>query len=247
MDTEQFYYTRLAAAYVRGYLTRKNGLLPEGQQSAPDNRWQEQIKSLVSGPLEELTFEELKELVEVGRNLELKMYRFKRNPELLPRVKYALGCLNGIYPESVCDVGSGRGVFLFPFLERFPWVNVTSIDLLPHRVCMLQDLSEGGIGQLTAMEADICSQPLADDSVDVVTALEVLEHIPDVRSAILSVVRMARRYVIVTVPSKPDNNPEHIHLLTKNVLTEYFHEAGCERLQFGGVPGHLTLLAALPE
>ena len=59
-----------------------------------------------------------------------------------------------------------------------------------------------------------CSQPLPDHSVDIVTLLEVLEHIPDVEKAVAAV-RMARKYVVVSVPSKEDNNPEHIHLLTK--------------------------------
>jgi len=56
---------------------------------------------------------------------------------------------------------------------------------------------------------------------------------------------MASRYVVVTVPSKPDSNPEHIHLLTKEVLTRLFTAAGCKRLHFDGVEGHLFLAAAL--
>ena len=58
-------------------------------------------------------------------------------------------------------------------------------------------------------------------------------------------VRLARRYVVVTVPSKPDNNPEHIHLLTKDKLTGLFLRAGCEKLKFGGVSGHLMAVASL--
>lgn len=90
-----------------------------------------------------------------------------------------------------------------------------------------------------------CSRPFAEDSFDVVTALEVLEHIPDVERAVDAAVRMARRYVVATVPSRPDNNPEHIHLLTKQKLTELFENAGCRRLHFDGVPGHLFLAASL--
>ena len=75
--------------------------------------------------------------------------------------------------------------------------------------------------------------------------LEVLEHIPKVEQAVNAAVRLTRRYVVVTVPSKPDNNPEHIHLLTKERLTELFSAAGCERLKFGGVNGHLIAIASL--
>lgn len=57
-------------------------------------------------------------------------------------------------------------------------------------------------------------------------------------------VHMAKRYVVVTVPSKPDDNPEHIHLLTKEKLTRMFYDAGWTRLHFDGVEGHLFLVAA---
>ena len=146
---------------------------------------------------------------------------------------------------KILDVGSGRGVFLFPFLEEFPKTETVSIDVLPRRVEFLQDVNRGGITRLRAVQADLCGQPFPDGSFDVVTALEVLEHIPDVESAVRAAVRMARRYVVVTVPSKPDDNPEHIHLLTKERLTELFEAAGCRRLHFDGVPGHLFVAAPL--
>ena len=50
---------------------------------------------------------------------------------------------------------------------------------------------------------------------------------------------------MVTVPSKPDNNPEHIHLLTKDKLTRIFNEAGCEKLHLDGVEGHLFMVAVV--
>ena len=43
------------------------------------------------------------------------------------------------------DVGSGRGVFLFPFMREFPWVPVTCLDLLEKRVALLNALHEGGV------------------------------------------------------------------------------------------------------
>ena len=194
--------------------------------------------------LEDLTDEELALLNAIGRKAELKMYRFKDH-EALPRVHKALGFLRNVWPENLLDVGSGRGVFLFPFLCAFPFTPVTSVDLLDYRVEFLNDIQRGGIDRLTAMHMDICSDTLPEKSFDVVTMLEVLEHIPDVQKAICSAVRLAKRYIVVTVPSKPDNNPEHIHLLTKERLTELFHHAGCARLHFDAVPGHLFMVATM--
>ena len=72
-----------------------------------------------------------------------------------------------------------------------------------------------------------------------------MEHIPNVAQAVAAAVRMAKSYVVVTVPSKPDDNPDHIHLLTKDKLTEMFNAAGCSRLHFDGVEGHLFMVAAI--
>lgn len=225
-------YPRLGAAAVRGHALRAGCPIPS---------------RLAEPPLDELTAAQVAELWDRGKKWGLKLYRFKRGHEEMPRVKQVLGFLKGVGPESLLDVGSGRGVFLFPFLEAFPCAEVTSLDLLDYRVAFLEDIRRGGISNLTPMLADICTQPLPDKSVDVVTMLEVLEHIPDVQAAVAAAVRTARRYVVVTVPSRPDNNPEHIHLLTKPVLTELFKNAGCDRLHFSGVPGHLVLVAAVEE
>lgn len=226
------YENGFASAYVRGYAKRKDpGLLPG---------------TLLETPLAELTGEETAAIIQAGSGAELRMYHFKKK-EPLPRVKAVIGMLKGLQPESLLDVGSGRGVFLIPFLKEFPWVPVTAADVLPHRVEMMRCLAEGGVKHLHPIMADICTQPLEENSVDVVTMLEVLEHIPDVQAAVTAAARIARRYVVATVPSRPDDNPEHIHLLTKPVLTELFQNAGCDRLHFSGVPGHLILAAAVSQ
>lgn len=220
----------LSAAYVRGYAERMD--TPEIPEYIREKR------------LNDLTDEELMQLYSIGKKAELKMHRFK-NHEDLPRVHKVLGFLRSIWPENLLDVGSGRGVFLFPFLCAFPNTPVTSVDLLDYRVEFLNDIRCGGMDQLTAMQMDICGNALPENSFDVVTMLEVLEHIPDVQKAVCSAVRLAKRYVVVTVPCKPDNNPEHIHLLTKDRLTELFGSAGCTRLQFDAVPGHLFMVATI--
>ena len=124
-------------------------------------------------------------------------------------------------------------------------MKVTSLDLLEKRVTFLNELAAGGYSQLTAHLSDICNQPFPEDSFDVVTLLEVLEHIPEVSKAIAAAVKMAKRYVVLSVPSKPDDNPEHIHLLTKDILTELFQQAGCTKLHFSGVNGHLIMVATV--
>ncbi len=182
----------------------------------------------------------------LGKEAGLEMYRFKSHEDL-PRVHKVLGFLRGVWPESLLDVGSGRGVFLFPFLCAFPATPVVSMDVLDGRVAFLDDIRRGGMEELTALRMDICRHTLPEKSFDVVTMLEVLEHIPQVRQAVVNAVQLARRYVVATVPSRPDENPEHIHLLTRERLTALFADAGCEKLQFDAVPGHLLMAATLSQ
>lgn len=199
-------------------------------------------QELIKKPLSALTETDKEALENAGRKAELKLYRFKNMGDL-PRVQMAMGFLKSVWPENLLDVGSGRGVFLFPFLQAFPFVPVTSADILDYRVEFLQDIARGGINTLTAVQENICTWNAPGKSFDVVTMLEVLEHIPEVEKAVFNAVRLAKRYVVVSVPSKKDNNPEHIHLLTKDILTDIFTRAGAKNLHFDGVNGHLFMTA----
>ncbi len=227
------YNLKPAAAWLRGHAlkTGEPEINPE----------------LLEMPLEVLTDEELAAIVAVGEQTGQKLYPFKIGKSELPRVRQVLGFLHGIEFETLLDVGSGRGVFLLPFMEEFPQVQVTSLDLLDKRVTFLNELAAGGYNQLTAYNKNICEQPFPDNSFDVVTLLEVLEHIPEVEKAVAAAVKMARNYVVVSVPSKEDDNPEHIHLLTKDILTKLFANAGCTKLHFSGVNGHLIMMATMEK
>ena len=165
----------LTAAYVRGEL--------KGDLRIP--------RDLAEIPLEALTDEELALLCRMGEEAGLRLYHFKRREEL-PRVRAVLGILSGIMPGNLLDVGSGRGAFLFPFLNRFPDTPVTAVDLLPRRVQMLGAVSRGGVDRLTVLHQDICTWEGAEKTFDAVTLLEVLEHIPDVQQAVTAAVSLAK-------------------------------------------------------
>jgi hypothetical protein len=73
----------------------------------------------------------------------------------------------------------------------------------------------------------------------VMTALEVLEHIPEVEKAAWEIVRVARRHIVISVPSHADNNPEHLHLLSEADLRRLFQVCGVRRIGFEHVHNHL--------
>lgn len=185
---------------------------------------------------------------EAGKAPGRKDHYFKVKDDL-PRVQVVLGFLRGIVPTGQCqsllDVGSGRGVFLFPLLREFPDLEVTSLDIMSHRVELLQCLHDGGIANLYPIQADICTWDALDKSFDVVTMLEVMEHIPDTEAVVRNAVRLAKNYIIISVPSKPDDNPEHIHLFTNEDLKSLFLQRGCKKVKFMSVTHHTVMVAYL--
>lgn len=227
MTTETPLFERLAAAYVRGALRAEPEL-------AGGN-------ALLTTPLESLVGAELAALVQIGRERGLRLHRFKRTMGL-PRVHAVLGILRGVGPAELLDIGSGRGAFLWPLLDAMPWLPVTAIDVRDHRVVDLERVAAGGVATLTAARADVTDLPFADQSFDVVTMLEVLEHIPDTAAALRSALRVARRFVLFSVPARPDDNPEHIHLFSAAQLTALLRQHGAARVIIEQVPGHLIAI-----
>ena len=180
-----------------------------------------------------------------GAEPHLKLHRFKRSE--LPRIRPVLGALRGFGVASLVDLGSGRGVFVWPLLDALPHVTIAAVDLLAHRAQLFADVARGGVARLAGVRADITALPLADDCVDCVTALEVLEHLPGdgPERALAEAVRVARTAVIATVPSHPDDNPEHVHLFDGARLETMFRAAGARRVTIDHVLNHIIAVAAL--
>lgn len=181
-------------------------------------------------------------VIDAAMRAGLRLHSFKRTADL-PRVRRVLGILRGLAPESVLDVGSGRGLFLWPLLDAFPDLTVTAIDRSEERVARLRAVAAGGISRLRPMVADIHNLDLPDSSVDVVTFLEVLEHLQRPALALAHAMRVARRCVVLSVPSKPDDNPEHLHLFTRDELHGLLLDARAVRVSFDGVLNHLIAVA----
>jgi ubiquinone/menaquinone biosynthesis C-methylase UbiE len=117
-------------------------------------------------------------------------------------------------------------------------VPVTSIDRDPVRARDLGAVRTGGVTRLTVARADVERLPFADGAFDGATALEVLEHVRDPGRAAAELARVARRFVVVSVPSTPDDNPEHLRLFTAPALEALLRDAGARRVQLSHVLNH---------
>lgn len=186
-------------------------------------------------------------LLTAAREAGLRWNKFKRKSGP-PRVTQVLAILEGLAPRSLLDIGSGRGAFLWPMVARFEDLEVTAVDRLAHRVADIEAVRAGGIARVRAHLADVTALPFEDESFDIVTVLEVLEHLEDPAAAAREVLRVASRFVIASVPSHEDDNPEHIRLFTRDSLTELFEGAGAERVQIVYVLNHMiALVPATPR
>ena len=181
-------------------------------------------------------------LISLGRSAGLKLHRFKRTMDL-PRIKAVLGALRGMAPANLLDIGSGRGVFLWPLLDAFPNLAVTAVEPDDRKRAHLEAVRSGGVERLDVVGRDASDLPFPDRGFDVVTLLEVLEHQQDPAPLAREAMRLASRFTIVSVPSKPDDNPEHVQLFTAESLTALLETAGATRTRIDYVPNHMIAVA----
>lgn len=207
-EDDSRYFTRLAAAFVRG-----------------------RLRDLPCDFTDE-------EAIAHGLKSGLKLHKFKRNTEFA-RVKKVLGILQGLNPSTLLDIGSGRGTFLFPLLDTFNWLQTFSIELNPIRARDINALRVGGIENINVVMMNAAEIGFDENSFDVVTALEVLEHIDEPQKAVRELIRVANRFIVASVPSKEDDNPEHIHLFDKESFTKLFIEAGAQSVKIDYVLNHI--------
>ena len=100
----------------------------------------------------------------------------------------------------------------------------------------------GGVERLSVVRMDAEHLTFDPNSFDGVTMLEILEHLPRPELGLRGALSVARRFVIVSVPSVPDDNPEHLHLFSVELLRQMAANAGCSRVTFEHVLNHRIML-----
>jgi len=101
-------------------------------------------------------------------------------------------------PRTILEVGTGEGEIAARMTRRFPGALTLGVDLPD------PSLAHHWTGAAWAPAvAEAGHLPLRDRSVDLVLAIEVLEHLADPESALAEMARVGRGWVVLSVPLEP--------------------------------------------
>jgi ubiquinone/menaquinone biosynthesis C-methylase UbiE len=98
---------------------------------------------------------------------------------------------------KVLDIGGGSGLFWAEILQRYPSLKLTIVD--PFEIGLLQDYSHERIQRLWQEELP----SISDESYDIVTAIDLLEHLPkhEARLLLYQAQRVSRGAVVAYTPN----------------------------------------------
>lgn len=127
-----------------------------------------------------------------------------------------------IKPANLLDIGCGTGYITKKFLNLVPEVTACDTDL--KRIKIAKKFVGGGA---KFVHSDGKSLPFKDREFEVVTCLEVLEHVKDYITLIKECKRVSKKYILFTVPREP------IFLLANLLRGKHIRH-------FGNIPDHIN-------
>ena len=127
-------------------------------------------------------------------------------------------------PDSILDVGCGEGVLTSEWAERLEG-RIVGIDLPDPKLEAEWQKRQRPNLEYKAEEATSLS--FSEDEFDMATAVEVLEHVPDPEATVAEMARVAKRWLLVSVPREP------IWRMTNMARGAYWKS-------LGNTPGHVN-------
>ena len=121
--------------------------------------------------------------------------------------------LKVLKPESVLDAGCGEGFTLAKLKKASIGQKLEGIEYMDEAIEIGKKINP----EIVIKKGDIYKLPYKDNSFDLVLCTEVLEHLDDPGKAINELKRVAKKYVVLTVPNEPLFTIQRI-LRGKNIL-----------------------------
>ena len=136
-------------------------------------------------------------------------------------IKFVISQIKKKRPFSILDVGCGAGRFLFYVRKNLKNVKLTGIDYSSRAILFAKAFCP----DIEFILGDILNDDLLREKYDIITLIEVLEHIPSADISFL-LKRISEKinndgFLFVTVPSKNKNlNPKHYQHFDLNSLRQ---------------------------
>ena len=128
-----------------------------------------------------------------------------RNPVVKRLMAGFHGALDELFetaaPGSVLDVGCGEGVLTSEFADRVNGGRVVGIDLEDPK--LQEEWEQRRRPNLEYRVEEATSLSFANDEFEMATAIEVLEHVPQPERTLSEMARVARGWLLVSVPREP--------------------------------------------
>ena len=104
-------------------------------------------------------------------------------------------------PQSILDVGCGEGVLTEQWADKLGTGRIVGIDLDDPK--LRAEWEKRQRANLEYRVEDATNLSFGDGEFDMATAIEVLEHVPDPERTVSEMARVAKRWVLVSVPREP--------------------------------------------
>jgi SAM-dependent methyltransferase len=143
-------------------------------------------------------------------------------------------------PSSVLDVGCGEGVLTRDWAERLGQGRIVGIDLDDPK--LRAEWERRSRANLEFRVEEATSLSFADDEFEMAAAIEVLEHVPEPEATVAEMARVAKDWLLVSVPREPlwrglnvargaywrsaGNTPGHVNHWSKRSFTELLGRYG---------------------
>lgn len=134
--------------------------------------------------------------------------------------------LRGIQFSSYLDAGCGAGTLLQEIQKKYPQVDVSGAEFSKRGV----DIAEQKNPHAKIYQLDLEKEALSQ-TFDLITCVDVLEHINDDISAINNLRKMAKKYLLLVVPTGPLFEQErikvgHVHGYSREEVNGKLEKAG---------------------
>lgn len=142
--------------------------------------------------------------------------------------RFIFSLMKDIDFATMLDAGCGTGVLLQQVLEKYPHVKVSGSEYSPQGL----EFARKRIPQGNFFTLDLSREAL-NQRFDLVTCIDVLEHIEDDRAALKNLAAMTAGHMILSVPLGPLFKAEvermgHVHGYRRRELEKKMYEAGFE-------------------